>query len=108
MYAASLRREGFCTLQADSAADGYRLATELRPVAVVADARLPGEDGLRLTERLKHDQQTRDVPVVVLSGSVSRGDREAAAQAGCDLLLLKPCLPDALSHAAAGLIARCA
>ena len=108
MYAAALRRNGFCTLQAEHAADGYRLATELRPIAVVADVRLPGEDGLTLTKRLRQDEHVHDVPVIVLTGSASQGDQEAAASAGCDLLLVKPCLPDVLSHAVAGLIARCA
>jgi CheY-like chemotaxis protein len=108
MYAASLRRNGFCTLQAERAADGYRLATELHPVAIVSDLRLPGEDGLALARRVKQGEGMPDTFLVLLTGSASSAEREAAAQAGCDLLLVKPCLPDVLSRTVAGLIARCA
>jgi two-component system, cell cycle response regulator DivK len=107
MYAESFRRFGFCTLQASSAADAFRLATELPPSAVVTDVKLMGdEDGLRLTQRLKEDARMRDVPVVVLTGYVLEHHREAAAHAGCDLFLAKPCLPDVLSKRVAGLVRR--
>lgn len=106
MYAESFRRFGFCTLQASSAADAYRLATELPPVAVITDVRLTGdEDGLRLTRRLKGDSRMRHVPVVVLTGYVGMHASEAA-HAGCDLFVPKPWLPDVLSRRVAGLIRR--
>jgi two-component system, cell cycle response regulator DivK len=107
MYAESLRRGGFCTLQACSATDGFRLASELPPAAIVTDVRLSGdENGLQLTRRLKQDAQMRRVPVVILAGQTFTHDREAAARAGCDLFMFKPCLPDALSKVIAGLVDR--
>jgi CheY-like chemotaxis protein len=107
MYAESFRRKGFCTLQAASAADAFRLASELPPAAIVTDVRLAGEeDGLDLTRRFKQDEQTRRVPVVILTGYVFTHDREAAARAGCDVFVPKPCLPDALSSVVTGLIER--
>jgi CheY-like chemotaxis protein len=107
MYAESFRRQGFCTLQACSAADAYRMASELPPAAIVTDVKLAGtDDGLVLTRRLKQDERMRNVPVVILTGYVFTHDREAAARAGCDLFVSKPCLPDALSKVVAGLIER--
>ena len=107
MYAESLRRFGFCTLQASSAADAYRMATELPPSAVVTDVKLMGEeDGLRLTRRLKDDSRMRHVPVVILTGYVFTRASAEAAEAGCDLFLPKPCLPDVLSMRVAGLLSR--
>ena len=107
MYAESFRRGGFCTLQASTASDGFRLAAELPPAAVVTDVRLSGdENGLQLTRRLKDDERMRRVPVIILTGYVFTHDREAAARAGCDLFVPKPCLPDALSRVVAGLIDR--
>ena len=105
MYAVSLQRHGFCTLLAANASDAYRMASELPPAAVVTDVRLPGsEDGLGLTRRLKQNADMRSVPVVLLTGCVFTPDREAAARAGCDLFVAKPCLPDALSTVVADLI----
>ena len=105
MYAESLQRCGFCTLQASTAADAFRLASELPPAAIVTDVRLDGdEDGLHLTSRLKHDERMRTVPVVILTGHVLAHDRAAAAQAGCDMFVGKPCLPDALTEVVSSLI----
>ena len=107
MYAESLRRFGFSTLQASSAADAFRLAAELPPAAIVTDVRLDGqEDGLGLTRRLKQDVRMRGVPVVVLTGYVFNADREAALRAGCDLFVPKPCLPDVLSKCLMDLLHR--
>jgi two-component system cell cycle response regulator DivK len=63
-----------------------------------------GEDGLVLTRRLKRDARIRHVPVVILTGYVFAHDREAAARAGCDAFVAKPCLPEALSAVVTHLI----
>jgi CheY-like chemotaxis protein len=107
MYAEFLRYQGYATLQADTASDAYRLAAELHPDVVVTCVKLRGqEDGLELTRRIKGDDQMRQVPVVVLSGYVMQTHTDAAAQAGCDLFVAKPCLPDALSSAIDDLLRR--
>ena len=105
MYAEWLRANGYCTLQADGATAAYRLALELTPDVAVVDVALPGgEDGLRLTRRLKECTETSRVPVIILTGQVFRRDREQAYHAGCDLFLPKPCLPDDLGRAIVGVM----
>ena len=97
MYAETLRLDGFCTLQARTAADAYRLATELLPELVITDARLDGpEDGLTLTRRLKLDDLTSEIPVVLLTGAILPGQSYLAARLWSDLLVNKPCTPEAL------------
>ena len=94
MYAEYLRMRGYCTLQAATAHDGFRMAADLAPGVVVTDIKLSGtEDGLALTARLKHDTTTRDAVVIVLSGALIAADRAAASKAGCDCFLSKPCSP---------------
>jgi CheY-like chemotaxis protein len=105
MYAEWLRANGYCTLLAERAADGFRLALELKPDVAVVDMALPGsEDGLLLTRRLKESESTRGVPVIILTGHVFPANREQAYAAGCDLFLAKPCPPDDLARAIAGLM----
>ena len=105
MYAEWFRQQGCTTLQAENADDAYRLALELTPEVVITDVKLLGkEDGLTLTRRLKEDSHTKGLAVVVLSGYVFTADDEAARRAGCDLVIHKPCLPDALSRAIDGLL----
>ncbi len=106
MYAYWFQRLGFTTLQADNADDGYRLAVEQSPEVVITELRLPGkEDGLVLTRRLKEHRFERAVRVVILSSPVQGAD-DAIRGSGCDLHLVKPCLPQALVTAVAHLLAR--
>ena len=53
---------------------------------------------------LKADGRLHDVPVVTVAGDTFNRQREAAARAGCDVFLPKPCLPDMLTNVVAGLI----
>jgi putative two-component system response regulator len=63
-----------------------------RPDAIVLDVNLPGVDGLSFCRRLKHDRDTRDIPVVILSGS-DGGTADEALAAGAEAFLRKPFSP---------------
>ncbi len=58
--------------------------------AVVTDLRMPGINGMELLERIRRSEQTRDVPVVVLTGLNDRGLKEKALDLGAADLLNKP------------------
>jgi len=74
-------------------AESALLAIEAeRPDAIVLDVSLPGLDGISLCRRLKQAPETKQIPVVVLSGS-DGGTAEAAATAGADAFLRKPFSP---------------
>jgi DNA-binding response OmpR family regulator len=97
MYGEWFRALGHRVTLTTTAADAYRQAVELRPVVVVTEISLNGtEDGLSLTRRIKRNEQMRDLPVVIVTGLGSDRYRDAALEAGCDLFILKPCLPDEL------------
>jgi response regulator RpfG family c-di-GMP phosphodiesterase len=63
-----------------------------RPDAIVLDVNLPGLDGLSFCRQLKRDRATREIPIVVLSGS-DGGTVDAAREAGADSFLRKPFSP---------------
>ena len=56
------------------------------------DVNLPGLDGLSFCRQLKRERATRDIPIVVLSGS-DGGTADAALEAGADSFLRKPFSP---------------
>ncbi|SCK61403.1 Signal transduction histidine kinase [Variovorax sp. HW608] len=58
---------GYRCLVAHGAADGYGLATQFLPDAILLDMRLPDSPGLAVLQRLKDDPQTRHIPVHVVS-----------------------------------------
>jgi ribonuclease P protein subunit RPR2 len=63
-----------------------------RPDAIVLDVNLPGLDGLSFCRQLKRRRATREIPVVVLSGS-DGGTADAAIAAGAQAFLAKPFSP---------------
>jgi response regulator RpfG family c-di-GMP phosphodiesterase len=82
-------------VEVDEAADAPAAAAAIErqiPDAIVLDVNLPGQDGLSLCRQLKHSRQTKDIPVVVLSGS-DGATPTAALEAGADSFLRKPFSP---------------
>ena len=63
-----------------------------RPDAIVLDVNLPGMDGLAFCRQLKSERETKEIPIVVLSGS-DGGTAEAALEAGAESFLRKPFSP---------------
>jgi CheY-like chemotaxis protein len=54
------------------------------------DLGLPGIDGWEATRRLKADDATRHIPIIVLSAHAMTGDREMALAAGANEFDTKP------------------
>jgi len=75
-------------------AGGAREAMELlgrrRPDIILMDLQMPDVDGVELTQRLKADTATRDIPIVALTAAAMLGDRQRAKDAGCDGFITKP------------------
>ncbi len=61
------RDRGFKTVVAPQGDLGVRLAQKLRPAAITLDLRLPDTDGLVVLDQLKHDRNTRHIPVEIVS-----------------------------------------
>ena len=82
-------------IEVDDAEDAVAAAEAItlrRPDAIVLDVNLPGMDGLAFCRQLKRNRRTRDIPIVVLSGSEG-GSADAALEAGADSFLRKPFSP---------------
>jgi response regulator RpfG family c-di-GMP phosphodiesterase len=75
----------------DAAAAELAIKTR-RPDAIVLDVNLPGLDGLSFCKQLKRARATKEIPIVVLSGSEG-GTAEAALEAGAEAFLAKPFSP---------------
>jgi CheY-like chemotaxis protein/CHASE3 domain sensor protein len=67
---------GYRCLVAHGAADGFDLAQQLLPDAILLDMRLPDSTGLDLLQRLKDSPETRHIPIHVVSAA---DDAQAAA-----------------------------
>jgi CheY-like chemotaxis protein len=104
MYAEYLRIQGFRVQTATTTDDAFSRASEVD--VVVTGIRVGGSyEGVELVRRLRTDDATRRVPIVVLTACVSKSDQERAEAAGCNVFLRKPCLPERLADEVRSLIA---
>jgi two-component system, cell cycle response regulator DivK len=99
IYVLFLKFSGFRIAEAENGVEALEKATTLLPDVIVMDLSLPVMDGWEATRRLKRDPRTKKIPVVVLTGHALPEHAQAAREAGCDLVITKPCLPDQLMDA---------
>ena len=81
------REKGFKGIVTSLGVSALALASEYKPSAVTLDIFLPDIDGWRVLDRLKHDTQTRHIPVSIVSTDESR---QRALSAGAFAFLAKP------------------
>lgn len=79
--------------QVEAVADGEAAlaAVERRvPDLVLSDVMMPGLDGFELLKRLRTDERTRGVPIILLSARAGEESRVEGLEAGADDYLVKP------------------
>ena len=106
LYAEFLRVQGY---EVNGAADGpeaLNLALPAQYDVIVLDLALPRMDGLEVLRHLRRNPATRQTPIIILSASVGQEPRDDAIDAGADLFLEKPCLPDELEDAIESMLSR--
>ena len=85
-----LKARGHEVLTAEDAEQGLALAQSGLSDLILMDIGLPGLDGWAATRRLKAHPATQQIPIIALTAHAMQGDREKAAEAGCDAYETKP------------------
>ncbi|HWB78649.1 MAG TPA: response regulator [Nannocystaceae bacterium] len=70
--------------------EGLDVATARPPALILLDLDLPGIDGFELARRLRAGASTAAIPLVAISASVMKHEREQAIAAGCVRFIEKP------------------
>ena len=83
------RREHEVLIAVDGQEGLEKIKTE-RPDIVLMDMGLPVMDGWEATSNIKEDDDTKDIPIIVLTAHAMAGDREKAIEAGADEYDTKP------------------
>jgi response regulator RpfG family c-di-GMP phosphodiesterase len=78
--------------EAENAEAARRKIRASRPDVVVLDVKMPGMSGLELCAELKASPKTKDIPIILLTGS-NGGGSAAAKRAGADAFVRKPFSP---------------
>lgn len=96
MYAEYLAFAGFEVITACDGAEAVREARRVMPDLILMDMTMPGVDGWEATSRIKADPSLRHIPVIALTAHALAEHAIRMQAVGCDGVLAKPCLPDAL------------
>ena len=94
MYAQHFRHMGATVLTAKDGVEALQLTHLYKPDAVLLDMAMPRLTGWEVASSLKKHDQTKNIPVIALTGQMFPGAKELALRTGADFYLAKPCLPD--------------
>jgi len=104
IFSTVLTHNGYEVTTATNALPALFRVTQHPPDLILADLKMPAMDGLEMIGQFKAHVDTRDIPIVVVTGSASEETRAAAFKAGCAGFLSKPVNPVDLLAQVAGLL----
>jgi two-component system cell cycle response regulator len=87
---AKLTAEYYQVMVAASGVEAIEIARSSKPDIVLLDVMMPGIDGYETCRRLKHDELTRHIPVLMVTALDERESRLKALDVGADDYLTKP------------------
>ena len=97
LVAVNLEHIGHKVLRAASAEEAEAAIRIALPDVLVLDWMLPGESGLAFARRLRSDERTRDLPILMLTARAMEQDKISGLEAGADDYLTKPFSPKELA-----------
>ena len=90
VLAYNLEAEGFYVISADNGEDALMLVDEEAPDLIVLDWMMPNLSGIEVCRRLKLRNETRKIPVIMLSARSEEVDRVRGLETGADDYVVKP------------------
>ena len=89
----NLTKEGYDVVVAPTGADALKQAREVHPDLVLLDIMVPQLNGWEVCRRLKQDVETKNIPVIMVTGRVEEGDKVLGFEMGADDYVTKPFSP---------------
>ena len=96
LVAFRLERSGFTVLKALDGEEALRLALDEVPDLAVLDVMMPKLDGYEVTRRMRANETTSGIPVILLTARAQESDVAAGFEAGADDYVKKPFSPQEL------------
>ncbi|WP_424982671.1 response regulator transcription factor [Maritalea sp. S77] len=85
-----LRRAGWSTQSAQDGEAALRAVRDIKPRIVVLDVMLPKKSGFEVLKLLRQDEQTANLPVLMLTAKGQAQDRRIAEELGANSFVTKP------------------
>ncbi|MDM7937616.1 MAG: response regulator transcription factor [Cyanobium sp. CZS 48M] len=90
LVAAHLEHGGFAVETAEDGIKGQALALQANPDLILLDLMLPKVDGLTLCQRLRRDERTAGIPIMMITALGGTKDKVSGFNSGADDYLTKP------------------
>ena len=89
----TLSREGYDVMEAETAETALQMVDSTLPDLAIVDWMLPGMDGIELVKRLRRDDVTEDLPIIMLTARGEEPDKLKSFDVGIDDYITKPFSP---------------
>lgn len=86
----ALKNNGFEANGFENADDLYKNIQDQRPDLLILDIMLPGDDGYIILKNIRKDNNTKDIPVIMLTAKTSEYDKIKGLDMGADDYISKP------------------
>ncbi|MEP5569980.1 MAG: phosphate regulon transcriptional regulator PhoB [Halioglobus sp.] len=93
MLRMALETAKFRCIEAENIRDAHALVVDERPNIILLDWMLPGGNGLELLRRIKRDQSTDSIPVIMLTAKTTEDNLIQGLDVGADDYITKPFAP---------------
>jgi len=86
----ALQAEGYRVLTAPDGPEALKTAREEKPDLVLLDVMMPGMDGFEVLDKLREDEATCMIPIIMLTGLSERDRKRSAIERGIKYYIVKP------------------
>lgn len=90
MITTSLEIAGFNVLQAENAKNAHVIILEKKPDLILLDWMMPETSGIELMRRLKRDDITKNIPIIMLTARITEDNIVQGLESGADDYISKP------------------
>ncbi len=80
----------YTIIEAHSGYEGIEQAKTLHPDCILLDLSLPDLHGLSVVKKLKNDDDTSSIPIIIVSASSLKNEKATILASGCDDFIEKP------------------
>jgi len=93
MIAVALEMAGYECLEAGNSQEALAIIVDRKPDLLLLDWMLPGSTGIELARRLKRDELTADIPIIMLTAKGEEDNKIQGLEVGADDYITKPFSP---------------
>lgn len=93
MIAVALEMADYHCMEAADAREAHALIIDKQPDIILLDWMLPGTSGIELARRLKKEETTSDIPIIMLTAKVEEDNKIRGLEVGADDYITKPFSP---------------